>query len=92
MSEYYRIVRHSGIQNLFQIIESVFRARIKTSLLDLLQAKENISGNVDNLRNSRGLQFIDPLHTKIIAPSKPAIPITRLPDDQLVTRSSKPHV
>lgn len=92
MSEYYRVVRHSGIQKLFRIAESDFWVRIKASLLDLLPAKGNLAGNADKLGNSCGLQIIDPLHTEIIAPPKPATPITRLPDEQLVTRSTKPYV
>lgn len=36
-------------------------------------------------------RIVDPLNTTIVAPPKPAVPLARLPDEQLVTRSRKPH-
>lgn len=41
-------------------------------------------------RNGGGgaLQIIDPLDTTLIAPPKPAAPISSLPDGQLVTRAA----
>lgn len=38
-----------------------------------------------------GTRIIDPLDTTIIAPPKPAVPITSLPDKQLVTRDTNTH-
>ncbi|SMC96086.1 hypothetical protein [Sporomusa malonica] len=38
-----------------------------------------------------GARIIDPLNTTIIAPPKPAAPITSLPDEQLVTRDTNSH-
>lgn len=36
-------------------------------------------------------RIVDPLKTTIIAPPKPALPISQLPDEQLVTREPKQH-
>lgn len=65
-------------------------SNIKTKLAGLGsgQLQLNRSG-----RSSQGggAQFIDPLQTEIIAPPKSAMPLSRLPDEQLVTRDSQPH-
>ncbi len=65
--------------------------RFKSRLAALLQSHRQIPGD-SGLGGTGGAQFIDPLHTKIIAPPKPAMPLCRLPDEQLVNRDRKPHV
>ncbi|WP_425059502.1 hypothetical protein SCACP_00940 [Sporomusa carbonis] len=100
MSLYYRLIRHSGNRNLFRLppkatsywteLWSQFKARLAAAL-----GSRPYSGGADNDdsgKNGPGtVRFIDPLTTTIIAPPRPATPITRLPDDQLVIRDTCPH-
>jgi len=65
---------------------------LKRRVATLLQGQLRMPGCGRSSRGGGGAQFVDPLHTKIIAPPKSAIPLSQLPDEQLVTRNSKPHV
>ncbi|HWR42895.1 ATP-binding protein [Sporomusa sp.] len=49
------------------------------------------TGSGSGSGSSGTTRIVDPLDTTIIAPPKPAIPITSLPDDQLVTRDTHSH-
>lgn len=63
---------------------------IKNKLASLRQGRSCLPGGSQSSQaGGSGAQFIDPLHTKIIAPPKSAMPLSRLPDEQLVTRDSQ---
>jgi len=125
MSEYYRLIRHSGNKNLFRVVEmsvavllpgtipqahrgaatqlakqavshwAAIKAALKIRLAAMLQSQFQLSssgkGSSDNRGGQGSVQFINPLHTRIIAPPKPAIPLSHLPDAQLVTKEIKLH-
>ncbi|CQR72649.1 hypothetical protein SOV_00400 [Sporomusa ovata DSM 2662] len=114
MSEYYRLIRHSGNKDLFRVVEmsvaalvsghpfhiqtdglAAIKAALKIRLAALLQSHfllpSSGKGSSDNWGGQGRAQFIDPLYTRIIAPPKPAIPLSRLPDEQLVTKEIKSH-
>ncbi|MBP2634901.1 MAG: Cob-chelat-sub: cobaltochelatase subunit [Firmicutes bacterium] len=71
---------------------SLLWSSIKNKLASLRHSQSRLPGcGRSSQANGGGAQFIDPLHTKIIAPPKSAMPLSRLPDEQLVTRDSQPH-
>lgn len=67
-------------------------ARLKQRLAALLPGKIRLPSGGGGRRGGAGTaRIVDPLDTTIIAPPQPAVPLTRLPDEQLVTRETKPH-
>lgn len=73
---------------------TAIKAASKMRLAALLQSQFQLpgSGKGSDSRGGQGrAQLIDPLHARIIAPPKPAIPLSRLPDEQLVTQEIKSH-
>ncbi|WP_094603031.1 hypothetical protein SPSIL_000530 [Sporomusa silvacetica DSM 10669] len=72
-------------------IKAALKIRLAALLQNQFQLPSSGEGSCDNRGGQGRAQFIDPLHTKIIAPPKPAIPLSRLPDEQLVTKEIKSH-
>lgn len=67
---------------------SAFRARLAA----ILKIRPHLPSSATGGNGQGGpgnVRIVDPLKTAIIAPPKPALPITSLPDDQLVTKESK---
>lgn len=72
-------------------IKAALKIRLAALMQNQFQLPSSGKGSSDNRSRQGRVQFIDPLHTRIIAPPKPAIPLSRLPDEQLVTKVIKLH-
>lgn len=85
---YLRLVRYKDNQKLFLL---PLITRMKNCVL--LKIWGCLPNNTrKRILDKQGIvRIVDPLNTTINAPPKPAIPLARLPDEQLVTRSRKNH-
>ena len=73
-------------------IKAILKMRLAALLKNGFQLPNSGDGSSDGRGGQGRAQFIDPMNTTISAPPKPALPISRVPDEQLVTREIKPHV